>query len=279
MNPMSAMERALREQLGLPDDVELPEQHQPQDVGPLPIGKADPRGPFGARSLGEDFGPYTGNVYFYWFQYMREYPAYAARLGISHLSEARRVIREFEIKEDDEFASWWDRKGEDLFYDLYEDESHAFEVARETKKRDLGDGLLVYLPIDGNIADMLNEVEQMFQRKRRALSGKYPELFRKYALHQGRYTVSSLHNKLEIYRAMIDHTEALKTKEIRLYDIFYKIADKLIISRGFRNVTNEAASRTMIESFDLACRLLHHVGQGRFPDYSLPPTRYDPRSE
>lgn len=276
MDHKSAMERAERHRLGLRDDEELPRHSPAPAIEPLPMGKADPRGPFGKKALGPDHKPYTGNVYFYWFAYMRELPNYISALNYNDKFKSRRIIREFDIKEEDDFTSWWERKGEDLFYDLYEDESHAFEVGHDTKKRALGDGLLVYLPIDGNIADMLNEVEQMFTQKRRSLQSRYPELYRKYALHQGRYTVSSLHNKLEIYRAVMAHAEALRAREIRLYDIFFKIADRLIISRGLRNVSHEAASRNMSESFDQACRLLYHVGEGRFPDYSLPPQRYDP---
>lgn len=279
MDNMSAMEKMRRAQLGLRDDEELRDDFGPAPViGPLPIGKSDPRGPSGNKALGPDHAPYTGNVYFYWFAYMREFPAYANALGYAQDQKSRQIMRDFDIRQVDNFSAWWERKGEDLFYDLYEDESHAIEVGHDTKKRDLGDGLLVYLPIDGNIADMLNEVEHMFTRKRRSLSSRYPELSRKYALHQGRYTVSSLHNKLEIYRAVMANANALRSKEIRLYDIFFQLADKLIISRGLRNVSPDAASRNMGESFDQACRLLYHIGEGRFPDYSLPPRRYNPRT-
>lgn len=279
MNPMSALERALREQLGLPDDVELPEQHQPQAVGALPMGKADPRGPFGNKALGPDHEPYTGNVYFYWFEFMKAYPAYRDSVGMPSSVQPQQPLRDFDIQAAEGFPSWWDRKGEDLFYDLYEDESHAIEVSPKANKSDLGDGLLVYLPIDGSISDMLNEVEHMFKQKRHRFQRKYPELFRKYALHQGRYTVSTLHNKLEMYKAVMAHAEALQAKEIRLHQIFFEIADRLIISRGFRNVSPDDASRKMGEGYELACRLLYHVGEGRFPDYSLPPRRYNPRDE
>lgn len=274
---MDMIEQDLRRRLGLRDDEPLPDLAINDDIGPLPIGKLEPNGPFGSKSLGPDFGPFTGNVYFHWFEYMKEYPAYLDALNPPSFARNRQAMREFDIKADEDFSSWWGRKSIDLFYDLYEDESRALEVANDGMKRDLGDGLLVHLPIDGNISDMLDEIEQMFKSKRKALRGKYPELFRKYALHQGRYTVLALHNKLQIYRAFMVHSTAIQEQKLRLYDLFFAIADRLIISRGYRNVNNEAASRMMSEGFEQACRLLYNVGEGRFPDYSKPSQRYLPR--
>jgi hypothetical protein len=157
---MTPLERKRREDLGLRDgddlDMELglecDQSGTPAPaIEPLPMGKADPRGPFGSKALGPDYGPFTGNVYFYWFEYMKAYPGYRDSVGMSASVQPRQALRDFDIQADEDFPSWWDRKGADLFYDLYEDESHAIEVSPKADKSDLGDGLLVYLPIDGSI--------------------------------------------------------------------------------------------------------------------------------
>lgn len=81
----------------------------------------------------------------------------------------------------------------------------------------------------------MREVEQLFKARREAMREQLSEVHRRYSLHGDRYTVSALHNRLVIYRAVIENFDDVVSEHRRLYEIFFSVADKLIIRRGLRS--------------------------------------------
>lgn len=277
------------------------ENPMPIELTTFPMGKIDPKKPKGKKSLGSGMDPYSGNVYYQWFCYMKAYPAYrqlivrqAERHSLHEEKGLRKLFRWaeqtskvevlFDVSPDESFQDWWERKADDLFYDWYEETSHAVEIDCRRGNDHCEDGVCVFLPLDGNITDMLNEVERIFLKRRAESEELCAEMDRKFAIHQDRYTVASLHNMLVTFEAVAAKIDDVVTERVTLYEIFFEIAPQLVLGRSLRHIDNNTASRRTGERFAQACCLLFNVGQGRFPDFSIPTLAdgktqpaYDPR--
>lgn len=244
----------------------------------LPLGKADPRHEVAREAIRFGSRAYSSNIFYYWFTYMKAYPAYADLFGVIRSEKAQKVKSDFDIRPKESFISWWNRRSEFLFYDLYEYEACVREINEQDILENIGSGVNLHIPFNCNPREMLKEISNIFHDRKKDHNDDDLSLKRKYSLHQSRYTIYSIRNKLVIYREVAARLGDLNDKKIRLYDIFYEISQRIMMQRSVRSVSPDEASRRMGENFEQACRLLYNAGEGRFPDFSKPKRHYNPRS-
>ena len=139
-------------------------------------------------------------------------------------------------------------------------------------------GLNLYIPFSCNPNEIAKQVERIYNKRKNENIDSFEYLYKKYAIHQHRYTVYSIRNNLLIYKEIVNRFDDLNNKKIRLYDIFYDMSPRIMMRRNVRSVAPDEASRKMGENFDQACRLLYNAGEGRFPDFSKPKRQYNPRT-
>ena len=250
------------------------------------LGKNDPLREGNDTPLRTGGAPYSGNVYYYWFHFVRLYQQFeGSPKGPLH-TKINEVYADFGVPFATDFYAWWRSQGGGLMGGQYEEHSRAHGPMSVDEFAALKDGIAIFFPFDGNLDDMLKDAEEKFRKARESYYVKRPELMAKYAIHGRRYEIASLHNKMIIYEAVMNAlTESFVS-------IFRRISHKLDL-RSFEGVTaagqkkkapknvdemlDDEINKLMSKDFEKACRLAYHAARGEFPNFERPQGPYNRR--
>lgn len=245
-----------------------------QYITPFDIGKTDPGRPSNKKPLvnapsGE---PYSGNIYYYWYHFLILYVRHRVTAKAAPSPNEAEILADFEIVLGEDFEAWWKRKGRWLFSDMFETEAQPTTNLTREQIADLKDGMAFFFPFDGNLPDMLKQAEEAFKMARLAYYDRRPDMRRKYQLATRHYDLQGLYNKLVVYDAVM---KAPLTDSFE--KIFLTIHSELILQRSLKYMNSDDISEFMSGHFDGACRLIYHRARGKFPVYTKPQGRYNPR--
>ena len=246
-----------------------------QLITPGPLGKNDPDKQKNDQPLRDDLEDYSGNIYYYWYQFYALGAAKPDRMPIADAQYRKlvdKVSKDFDFKGGEGFRSWWERKGRWLFSQKYETDSLPQKIEHGDEIEGQQSGIGIYFPLDGNIGDMLVQAKSILQEAQEAFLRDRPDLRSEYKLATKQYVISSLHNKLTIFRAV---TGFGRSKAYT--NIFAGIQKELFLPRPLNQMSPDVINDFMADNFDGACRLLYYVKIGEFPNFDLPPHPYNPR--
>ena len=243
---------------------------------PIDIGKTNPmrRGNDTPLAKAHGAGRFSGNIYFYWFNFLKLYLRYRELAQIAPSANETEILTDFDIDLSEDFEAWWKRIGSWLFSDKFEEESDVKHIKTRQDIADLKDGIAFFFPFDGNLSDMLKQAEASFKFARETFYKRRPDLRKKYGLETRSYDIEGLHNKRIVYDAVM---KAPATETFAV--IFDRIHSELILQRPVKYMTPDDINDFMSGHFDGACRLIYHLMRGKFPVYTKPQGRYNPRKD
>lgn len=262
------------------------------------LGKNDPFRKRNAKPIRDGAEPYSGNVFYYWFQFLKLHQEF---VGLPTKGPSAKIIKgvydEFDVGPYEDFYVWWMERGRHIFGGSSEDSPKAEGPLTAEEFAEKKDGIGIFFPFDGDIEAMLVQAEKHFRAARAAFYERDPSQKPPRELWGTKHKTVSLHNKLVIYRAvMVDLRDAGTARDPRpFWRIFDEIADQLDLSTmekrrkskpGYPNeaITPESLAPQrigdwMTDNFDEACKLVYHVARGEFPKTKAPQGPYNPRKK
>lgn len=254
------------------------------------LGKNDPIRKRNAKPLRDGADAYSGNVFYYWFQFLKLHQEFVGvpKNGPS-VATVTSIYDEFDVGHYDDFYVWWRTHGRKIFGGSSEDSPKAEVPLTAEEFAEKKDGIGIFFPFDGDIAAMLVQAEKHFRAAKTAFYEREPDQKPSHELHSRRYDCVSLYNKLVVYRAV------MSAKDTPFLKIFDGIADKLDLSMMERRrkpkpgedaktgpnfaatLEPEEITKWMSDNFDQACRVVYHVARGEFPKFKKPEGPYNPR--
>ena len=198
------------------------------------------------------------SMYFYWWAFLRENDAYIACCENGGEGPMADLYADFGDVRDDSFMDWWIDGGRLLFCEPLEDAAtilHEIPRSHDGEKR-----VLISVPVDGDLDRITAEIRTAMGDYRR--SRHIDDMRESRARYQIMATakLQSLYRQLRVYQ-MKKADSAIGNKAI---------ADAI----GIGSVSGEYNPNSVIAAvsryYSDACKLIHNVGKGRFPDYSEP---------
>lgn len=237
-----------------------------------PLGKNDPAKKGSDVPLRPALPRYSGNIFYYWYEFLKLHMEFVGIPTSTSKTKITEVYTDFDARSSTDFERWWNEKGRWLFCNKHDTDSVSEPIVSPEDFAKQRDGIGIFFPFDGHLPEMLKQAEEAFKTAREAYYKIRPDLVKKYALAGKRYELKVLHNKLVIYRAVIE-----EPVDKPFSDIFWDISGDLILDRDTRHMTPDYITSFMSENFDDACRLVYHVARGEFPKFEKPQGPYNPR--
>lgn len=255
------------------------------------LGKNDPIRKRNSAPIREGAEPYSGNVFYYWFQFLKLHQEF---VGAPKKGPAVRIVRsvydKFDVGPYDDFYVWWRERGRHLFGGSGEDSPKAEGHLTAEEFAEKTDGIGIHFPFEGDIEAMLIQAEKMFRAARAAFYERNPSRKPSYELNGKGHKLVSLHNKLVIYRAVMS-----APVDKPFWQIFDDVSEQLDLSTidkrrkpklgedthtdpiSAASLTPDQITKWMADNFEQACRLVYHVARGEFPQFKKIEGNYNPR--
>lgn len=206
---------------------------------------------------------YMCSMYYYWWAFLRENSDYIACCANGGEGPMANLYRDFGDVRHDDFMDWWIGGGRLLFCEPLED---AITLLHELPRHhDDENRVLISAPKDGDLDRITSEIRSAmgdFRRHQR------PDDMRE---SRARYQIKAiaklqaLHRQLRVYQ--------LKKRDSTIGN--KAIADEIGIGRTSVDYNPNSAIAAVSRYYADACKLVHNVGKGRFPDYSEHPEEPD----
>ena len=198
------------------------------------------------------------NMYYYWWAFLRENDEYVACCANGGEGPMADLYRDFGDVRGSDFMDWWIGGGRLLFCEPLEDA--AIILRDPPREHDSEKRVLISVPVDGDLDRITAEIRTAMGDYRR--HHRIDDMRESRARRQIMATakLQSLYRQLRVYQIKkADGTIGNKA-----------IADDL----GIGSVSGEYNPNSVIAAvsryYSDACKLIHNVGKGRFPDYSEP---------
>ena len=198
------------------------------------------------------------SMYYYWWAFLRESDEYVACCANGGEGPMADLYRDFGDVRDSDFMDWWIGGGRLLFCEPLEDA--AIILRDPPREHDSEKRVLISVPVDGDLDRITAEIRTAMGDYRR--HHRIDDMRESRARRQIMATakLQSLYRQLRVYQIKkADGTIGNKA-----------IADDL----GIGSVSGEYNPNSVIAAvsryYSDACKLIHNVGKGRFPDYSEP---------
>ena len=139
------------------------------------LGKNDPFRKRNAKPYRDGAEPYSGNVFYYWFQFLKLHQEF---VGLPSKGPSAKKIRsvydQFDVESYDDFYAWWIDRGRHLFGGNSEDSPKADGHLTPEEFAEKKDGIGIFFPFDGDIEAMLVQAEKHFRAARAAFYEREP---------------------------------------------------------------------------------------------------------
>lgn len=198
--------------------------------------------------------PYQRSVYYFWWLFLKEHDAYVATCEAGGKGEYAALYADFGDVRGDDFMAWWKRTGRYLFCEPQDEPIHIHPSV--DFKLDDPNRVVVSLPIDRDVDEMLAELKQLLKPLRKQIPVRD-------SCKRARYEVatkpvlSSLHQHWQVYNLRRQHP----TKP--LHEIA-DIAGVLVDGTSFTDV-KQVKAISVNRTLKQANCLIDYVGKGHFP--------------
>ena len=209
-----------------------------------------PKAPF------KNVKPHQRSVYYFWWLFLKEHDVYMKTCAANGDGECAQIYADFGDIRDDDFMAWWKRIGRYLFCEPQDDPVHVYP----SPEFDLGDQnrIVVSLPVDRDVNDMLAELKQLLKPLRKRVPIKQCVGAPKYPVRT-KPVLSSLHQHHQIWQLRKEHP----TKTfVEIADLAGITVDGLTVNDAqSMQVKNSTISRYLKQA---KC-LIDYAGKGYFP--------------
>ena len=225
--------------------------------------------------------PWQCSVYYFWWAYLRENEDYIACCTAGGNGRFRDVYRDFGDVRGDDFIAWWEARGRELFREP--EESTEIVTLNGYHRPAIGldelhaaqNSLVVSIPLRADVELTLRKLRAVLKQEIQARRTEVRYGERRARLGASRYPVetkpvlASLHQTLAVWNAKKAATGKVSPQQIA------DMAGLPIhaISSGTAESLDRRKARAVWRHLTAAKCLIRNVGDGRFPDFSLPPRR------